>query len=169
MQCEDFRSQLEDYLADSLNEDLRGGFRQHLRGCPQCRQWAVAAEPTLLLMLASPEGETDQVGVDRCVASVSAMIRQDKLTGRIRRRPRPWQLAAAAAAVLFVTVGVWWMNEDASGIAVHTEELTVSEPQAVEEGPEVEFQMDGEGVRIYRLADDEETAVWFVVNPELES
>jgi len=38
------------------------------------------------------------------------------------------------------------------------------------EPPQVEINMDGEDVRIYRFASDEDenTAMWFIVNPAME-
>ncbi len=170
MQCEHFKGQLEEYLSDGLDEGQRLEFRRHLCDCPECRDWAVAEEPTLFLMFASSAGASDQdrAGVDRCVTAVGAMIRQDRLVGHLGRRRQPWWYAAAAVAVMGLTVGLWWAGSNESNIAHGSEELTAQAEQ-VEEGPKVEFQMEGEGVRVYHLADDEDTAVWFVINPELES
>lgn len=166
MQCEDFQSRLADYLAEKLDEDRRSQFRQHFRECPGCRNLALAEEPTLLFMLSSSVDGDNHEAVDDCVAAVARMIRQDRLVERLERRRQPWRYAAAAAAVIALSLGAWWLGGGGDGAPI---ENLVAQDDEVDQSPKVEFEMDGDGVRIYRLANDEEAAVWFVVNPELES
>ena len=61
---------------------------------------------------------------------------------------------------------MFWFSRAANAPAITAEsEVEVAQP------PEVEVDMNGEGVEIYRFASDEDenTAVVYVVNPALES
>jgi hypothetical protein len=167
MRCERFQSQLEDYLADVQQPEDRSAWRLHLQECGECRVWALTQEPTLVFLGEPAEADADSEQIRRCVDSVSAMIRQDALGRRLRWRPR-LRLGAAAAALVSVLGGAMWMTGFRQHDPVVAEEYELHEKLPVVR-PEVEFDMDGEGVRIYQLADDDDTAVWFVVNPDLES
>jgi predicted anti-sigma-YlaC factor YlaD len=170
MQCNEFRDALEGYLADTLTADDRMAFREHLGSCEPCRNLAVAEEPTLMFA-AMPERSSAPEEVDRCVAAVSAMIRQERLQSRLRSPRRGW-LAAAAALVLVIGGSAAWQMSSKEGPALST---PMAQPAAALEmptvaPPRVEVDM-GEGVRVYQYAEqeDENTAVYFIVNSALES
>jgi hypothetical protein len=156
-----------DYLEDGLGPEQRKLWRLHIEKCSECRVWAISEDPTLLLQRPATVEVGNSERVDRCVDSVTAMIRQDTLHRRLKRRPQ-LRLAVAAAALVVMLSATWWFTGVGSQEGTFTEDLPAPERQPVL-GPEVEFDMNGDGMRIYQLADDEDTAVWFVVNPELES
>ena len=167
MACERFREEMDDYLAECLDEGRRGQWREHFLGCSTCRAWALSAEPSLLFIgAATAEPEVDRI--ERCAVTVTSMIRQEGVRRRLRRRRTPW-VAAAAAAVMAISGGaLWWGLPGAN-----TTQPAMSAPMVATEQappPEVDVEMSGEGIRVYRLIDKEsnETAVCFVVNPALE-
>lgn len=171
MSCNTFRQQLDQYLADSLSEDERGSWRSHLRDCGACRAWALDREPSLLLILASRR-EPEPERVDECVAAVAAMVRQQRLRARLRPRRRPWLAAAAALLVTVAAAGLWRSASSPGLDRVPADDIMAAEELSPQpEAPQIEVDMDGEGVRVYHLAveDDEETTVAFIVNPALES
>jgi hypothetical protein len=193
MQCEEFVRLIDAYVDDALDEHRRHGWRDHLRSCAECRERALAAEPTLLLGLASAQEPAPQ-RVEDCVRSVQAMIRQERLQRRLGpRRPRPW-MAAAAAVIMALGLGAVWhlgsgpgleggaarVAEDAVGQEPTGRTGTVPDeadpaaplPAGQAPAPEVRVDMDGEGVRVYHFAaagGDDDTTVAFIVNPALES
>jgi hypothetical protein len=171
MRCEGFRELLDRYLEETLDGVERRAWRDHLRDCGQCRRWAVAAEPTLLFAAAQTPPD-DQRKIDACADRVAAVIRQERLEQRLRRRRRPW-LAAAAAALLVVGIGVVWQMSPAGRDMPAAEVVPVAAEAAPVQvqPPQVEVNMDGEGVRVYQFAggENDDTAVLFIVNPALES
>jgi hypothetical protein len=157
-----------DYLDERLDEDRREWFRSHLRRCESCRGWAVNRDPTLLFVTAAQPTD-DPERVEACVAAVTGQIRQQRLERRLRGRRRPW-LAAAAAAVLVVTGGLVWQMMPGAGAP---EAPPFAEVEGVDEmaadPPSIEVEMADETVRVYQFAaDDDDTAVYFVVNPAME-
>lgn len=170
MQCSEFHDTLEQYLDDVLDESRRESFRGHLRACPECRSWAIGVEPTMVFAaVEAPAPNPDRVAA--CTASVMAQIRQQRLARDLRPRRRRW-LAAAAAVLAAVVGGVgWWVaHDDRSPVpAAAVEALDPSGQQPLP--PRVQVNMPGEGVRVYQFADDEDhdTAMYYIVNPALES
>ncbi len=168
MDCTLYRDMLDAYLDDTLDADRRSIFRGHLRDCAGCRSWALAAEPSLLFAVAdAPRIDPDRI--EACATAVTAQIRQQRLA---RRLSGPWRpiMAAAAAAILALSAGLLWRLAPDSGVApsptVNQAALDGSEAAP----PSVEVEMAGEGVRVYQLAagGDQDTAVYFIVNPALE-
>ncbi len=99
-----FLEQRTAYVTRSLAADEERSFREHLDGCPACRE-AVAAEERALEWLA--------MGV-RPVAPRPGLTRQlvDGATGRVRRRTG-WPVPVALAASLLVAVGsVLWARAE---------------------------------------------------------
>jgi hypothetical protein len=176
MRCDSFRRQMRPYLAEELEGDVRAAWREHLRSCAECREWAVAEEPTLLLA-GLPVRGPDPRRVDACADAVSALIRQERLKTRLRRSSRPW-LAAAAAVLVLTCAGLIWRLLPGHAAAGPVPQATPVAAVMAEEPasgrqppPQVEVDMPGDGVRIYHFASDEDanTAVLFIVNPALES
>ena len=169
MDCNVFRELLSSYLDESLEEDRRRSFQRHLRECASCRESAMSEDPSLLFAWA-PEPVISQQDVEACAAAVKARIRQQRLAHRLQRRRRPW-LAAAAAVVIMITGGLIWKgtiggigDSPASGIEAFAEGDAQTVP------PTVEVEMAGEDVRVYQFAadDDDDTAIYFIVNPAME-
>ncbi|HOC41410.1 MAG TPA: zf-HC2 domain-containing protein [Thermoanaerobaculales bacterium] len=167
MRCTDIPDLLDAYLADTLDEPRRNAVRGHLRACERCRAAAVDADPSLLFVAAAP-GPPDPVRVEDTARAVIAQVRQQRMQRRLGHR-RPWLAAAAAVVLSLVTVAGWRLlapgsgPDDAGPDAARVAE-TPSPP------PRIEVDMAGEGVRVYQYADqqDSDTAVTFIVNPELE-
>jgi len=176
MRCETFRRQLEPYLGDTLEGDVRAAWRTHLAQCQECRRWAVAEEPTLLFVdLSGPEPEPARVAA--CAAAVNALIRHQRLERRLRTDRRPY-LAAAAAVLILLTGALAWrslsappINSATASPAPTTVSAASGSPPSLQPPPQVEVDMPGNGVRVYHFASDEDsnTAVLFIVNPALES
>lgn len=175
MSCEQFRASLREYVDDRMDGPARTTFRHHLRQCAACRRWAVAEEPSLLFALGAapaPRPET----VEACVSAVTARIRQERLERRLGERRQPW-LAAAAAALVVVGAGVVWRlmpPPSPATLGVPPATVTAAEapgPEKRTEPPRVDVDMPGEGIRIYQYAQepDDDTAVYFIVNPAMES
>lgn len=171
MECSSFRRQLPPYLEESLDDATRARVRDHLATCADCRSWAVAEDPTLLLVASQP-AETSPVEVDNCARAVMAQVRQRRLERRLGGRRRPW-LAAAAVAVMAVGAGVVWRAGSPGTDPVAGVDATGPTTVAAEPGPppRVEVDMPGADVRVYQWAesDDSDTAVYHIVNPALDS
>jgi len=169
MDCERFLAALPRYLDDALEPVEREALRGHLATCPGCRRRALAVEPSLALV-AAPPPEAAPEDVERCVVAVTSMIRQDRLSRRLRP-PRGRVLAAAAALVIAIGAGAMWRVIGSGPAATATSGVSsaVAESPAPR-APEVEVDMPEAGVRVYHLAVDEgsDTAVALVVNPALE-
>ena len=169
MNCMEFRELLGSYLEESLEEERRRMFRRHLRECASCRERAVSEDPTLLFA-AAPETPVSEADIEACAAAVTAQIKQQRLARSLSRRRRPW-LAAAAAAVIMIAGGL-----SLKGIlgSVETPIPATAEIQIHEDArsvpPTVEVEMAGEDVRVYQFAvdEDDDTAVYFIVNPAME-
>ena len=169
MDCKVFRELLDSYLEESLDEDRRRSIRSHLRECASCRERALSDDPSLLFA-AAPETPASQADVEACAAAVTARIRQQRLARRLHRRRRPW-LAAAAAVVIMIAGGLSWkvmLTGVETPIPPRAE--TDSRDNARSAPPTVEVEMAGEEVRVYQFAadDDDDTAVYFIVNPAME-
>ena len=169
MICNEFREALDRYLADSLETPERDAFRGHLRSCASCRHWAIRSEPTLVFSALEPRSP-DSKRVEECTHNVLAQIRQGRIARRLRWR-RPW-LAAAAAIVVAIGAGTAWRLTSSGGITPPAD-VTENTGAVIEKQPppRVRFEMQDEGVRVYQFADDgdENNAVYFIVNPALES
>ncbi len=172
MQCDEFAGLLEEYLDETLEGDRRAELRGHLASCDTCRSRALEREPTLVLTLAERR-EPAPVRVDQCVTAVMAQVRQERI-GHELRRPRPtWWMAAAAAVVVAVAGAVMWQTSDQVSAPVAVSPPALAETAADEIPPRIEIDMPGEGVRVYHQYADgdggDNAAVYFVVNPALES
>lgn len=169
MRCDEFQEMLGRYLDEVLDEGLRLEFRRHLDECASCREGALAAEPSLLFALGRRQTE-DPVQVEACVRAVAVQIRQARLARRLGGHRRAL-LAAAAALVVVIGGGVTWrmvgQGEGAPSAAVSAAR---TESEVAPVPPSVEVDMAGENVRVYQFATDEnqDTAVYFVVNPAME-
>ena len=167
MRCADMPELLDAYLADALDEPRRNAVRSHLRACERCREAAVHADPSLLFVTASP-GEPDPVRVEDVTRAVVAQIRQQRLQRRLVHR-QPWLAAAAALVLTLIAVAGWRLLSPGGG----SEPAPAADAQVAEapsSPPRIEVDMAGEGVRVYQYADqqDGDTAVTFIVNPQLE-
>ena len=171
MDCRKFLLSIDDYLEERLDRGDRKGFRQHLQSCAHCRAEAAAVEPSLLLTAGAPP-EINDLAVSECADTVTAMIRQERLRRQMVSRSRHW-VAAAAMFVVVVGGGLLWQVAP-WGVEPTQSVVTVadSEKQAevVAPPPTVEVQMPQSEVRVYQYAgsESETTAVYFVVNEEME-
>jgi len=171
MNCPKFKLSIDEYLEDQLDRDDRRSFREHLQTCARCRAEAVALEPSLLLASSVPVKTDDRV-VNECAEAVDALIRQERLRRRLASPSRGW-LAAAAVFVIVLGGGLLWRVAP-WGVDSQAPAIAVAEPQSQAEGvappPRLEVEMPDNGVRVYQFAgsDSETTAVYFVVNEEME-
>jgi predicted anti-sigma-YlaC factor YlaD len=169
MICDEFRDALDQYLSDSLETAERDAFRGHLRSCATCRDWAVLSDPTMAFSALEPRSP-DAIRVEECTHNVLAQIRQDRIARRLRWRRRPW--LAAAAIVVAIGAGTVWRFSLTDGIT-SSAEITGNAGAGIEKQPppRVRVEMQNEGVRVYQFVedDDENSAVYFIVNPALES
>jgi predicted anti-sigma-YlaC factor YlaD len=169
MDCKVVCEMLDSYLDESMGEERRRLFRDHLRKCHSCRDWAISRDPSLLFAVAE-EVPTNPARVEACAAAVTAQVRQQRLSSRLRQRRRPW-LAAAAALVVAVSGGFAWRTLLDDGDPQTRPEIEAqAESDAEIAPPTVEVEMAGDNVRVYQFAtdDDDDTAVYFVVNPAME-
>ncbi len=169
MDCKNIREMLDSYLEESMDEEQRRRFRDHLRECRSCADRAISRDPSMLFAVAR-EASASPVRVEACAAAVTAQIRQQRLSSRLRHRRRPW-LAAAAAVVVAVSGGLAWRTVLDDGVPSTRPEIEAqveSDPEIAP--PTVEVEMAGDDVRVYQFAtdDDDDTAVYFVVNPAME-
>lgn len=166
MRCSDVFELLDAYLGDALDEPRRTALRSHLRSCGHCREAAVRTDPSLLFV-AAPPGEPDPGRVDDVTRAVLMHVRQQRLQRRLGHR-RPWLAAAAAVVLSLIGIAGWRLlapGNSSEPAAVAAQAAGVLNPP-----PRIEVDMAGEGVRVYQYADqqDGETAVTFIVNPQLE-
>jgi predicted anti-sigma-YlaC factor YlaD len=165
MECERFREHLNAYVAERLEGVERLEWRDHLRGCRDCRGWALGEEPTLWLAVEAPS-VAEPARVEACVTAVTTMARQQTISRRLSGGRR-WVLAAAAVAVLALGGLLWSLGGMGGGVVT-------ADGRPVDSGlpaPDLEVEMEGEGVRVYQFTGDgeEDTVVAFVVNPALDS
>jgi len=175
MSCEEFDRLLDAYLDERLEGEPRAEVRRHLADCPRCREHAFRREPALLLTLAERQPPRSQA-VDACVASVMSQVRQRELDRRIRGPRRRWWMAAAAAAVVAIGAGVTWRGGwvDGTPAAPAVRPAVVGAADDLGQPgppPRIEIDMPADEVRVYQYAEDRDgdSAVYFVVNPALES
>jgi predicted anti-sigma-YlaC factor YlaD len=168
MNCTGFHEQLDAYLEETLDEDRRAEFRNHLQECASCGEWARTVEPSLLFTMAE-SGPVDLVRIEACAAAVTGQIRQRRLAERLQRRRLPWFAAAAAAALVLAGAAFWRQIPGGPDIAPEVS-LAADRGAAEDPPPTVEVEMPGDDVRVYQFATDEDpdTAVYFIVNPALE-
>ena len=166
MRCADLPEILDAYLADALDEPRRAAVRSHLRSCERCREAALDADPTLLFV-AAPPADPDAARVEDLTRAVVAQIRQQRLQRRLGHR-RPWLAAAAAVVLSLIGIAGWRLL--APGSASEPAAMGAQVAEAPSPPPRIEVDMAGEGVRVYQYADsqDGDTAVTFIVNPQLE-
>ncbi len=171
MNCPKFKLSIDQYLEDQLDRDDRRAFREHLQTCAQCRAEAVVLEPSLLLVAGVPV-KTDDRAVGECAEAVNALIRQERLRRQLAPSSKRW-LAAAAACVIVLGGGLLWRVAP-WGADSQTAAVAVAESQNQTEGvappPRLEVEMPDSEVRVYQFAgsDSETTAVYFVVNENME-
>jgi hypothetical protein len=97
-------------------------------------------------------------------------IRQDRLERRLHRHRRPW-MAAAAAVVMVVSGGLAWRTLSGGGEGIPQSAVEAQRDLGLQASPPtVEVEMQGEDVRVYQFATDgnDDTAVYFIVDPALE-
>jgi len=166
MRCERFSELLDAYLDEELEGEVRAAWRGHLAECEPCRQNAVRREPTLLFATTPPPSAAT-AETAACVRTVRALIHQDRLESRLRRRAHRWLAAAAAIVVLLAGGLAWRMVRPGPAPAVAAQ----APPAAMTPGPapEVEIRMEQPDIRVYQFAvDDPDMAVTLVVNPAME-
>jgi predicted anti-sigma-YlaC factor YlaD len=168
MDCTEFHQLLDAYLDEKLDESRRSEFRSHLRECASCREWARSEEPTLLFVVDESD-PVDMTRIEACAVTVTGQIRQQRLSRRLRSNRRPWLAAAAAAVLVVVGAAAWQLvpfGDEAPVVSLDSGPPAVDTDAAP---PTVEVEMPGDDVRVYQFAnDDDDTAVYFIVNPALE-
>jgi hypothetical protein len=172
MHCDQFLVRIDAYVADDaddMDDAERRSFRSHLETCRTCREVAFASDPTLLFA-AVPRREPDSARIDACAQAVSALIHQDRLEKKMRRRAPRWMMAAAAVLFLMIGIGAVWMGSPLSIDAGSELAIATEVPAPDVDPPQVEVDMSGEGVRVYQFAqkEDANTAVYFIVNSAME-
>lgn len=168
MSCDDVLAQLDAYLAEDLDGHRREVVRDHLRSCGDCRRSAVSRDASLMFVAARPT-DSSPARVEELTRAVLGQIRQQRLERRLDRRRQPW-LAAAAALVVSLAVVIGWRLITPDKVAQIPARSDVQVADSPSPPPRVEVDMAGEGVRVYQYADqqDGDTAVTFIINPELE-
>lgn len=167
MDCERFEELIEAYLEETMDEELRQRWRDHLAGCGQCRAAALEREP-MLLLAAAAQPEASPFEVAACARGVRALIHQRRLAHRLHRRAYRW-LAAAATVVVLVTGGMMLRSLHVTGTAPQAVATQQTEAPAAAPAPEIDVEMDGRNVRVYQFAvDDPNMAVTLVVNPAMD-
>jgi anti-sigma factor RsiW len=168
MRCDDVLDLLDAYLADDLDGHRRDALRAHIRSCSSCRHAAIRHDASLIFVSARP-AEVAGAHVEEVTQAVLGQIRQRRMERRLGRRRQPW-LAAAAAVVLSVAAVIGWRLLAPGTNAAAPISSGVQVVDAPSPPPRVEVDMTGAGVRVYQYADqrDADTAVTFIINPELE-
>jgi anti-sigma factor RsiW len=169
MNCEIFRELIGSYVDDTLEEERRAWFRSHMLDCSACRVSALREDPSLLFD-AAQDPPDDLWAIEACVSSVTSRIRQERLERRLSRRRQPW-LAAAAATVIVIAGGLGWRYLGGGGEGMPGPTVEAShELEAPTSPPMVEVEAPDEDVRVYQFATDgdDDTAMYFIVDPALE-
>jgi anti-sigma factor RsiW len=169
MNCEIFRELIGSYVDETLEEERRAWFRSHMQDCSACRVSALRQDPSLLFDTAQDPPD-DLWAIETCVSSVTSRIRQERLEHRLAQRRPPW-LAAAAAAVIVIAGGLGWhfLGNGGEKRLGPTVEASL-EHESPTPPPMVEVEAPDEGVRVYQFATDgdDDTAMYFIVDPALE-
>lgn len=169
MDCTEFRGTVDLYLTDALDGSRSSAFRGHLASCAECRLWAAGVDPTLMFS-ARPLRAPDRARVEQCTAEVLGQIRQQRLARRLAPMRRGWLAAAAAVIMAIAAAAVWQLApvEEQQAPAGVAEAGDSGRPQPP---PRLQVNMPDEGVRVYQFAtsDSQDSAVYFVVNPALDS
>lgn len=168
MNCEIFQELVGSYVDETLDEEHRKWFRNHLRECASCRHSALRHEPSLIFATATEVPAVPEA-VEACATAVAAHIRQDRMVRRLRNRRLPW-LAVAAALVMAIGVGFNWRTIVGDQ---QTGQPLVEAAREVDAGvspPTVEVETMSDEIRVYQFATDgdDDTAVYFIVDPALE-
>ena len=172
MDCQRFMGSIDDYLEERLEGDDRRAFRGHLQSCSRCRAEAAALEPSFLLA-AGAASAIDEFAVSECAEAVTTLIHQERLRSRLAPRSRSW-LAAAAMCVVVLGGGLLWRlapwGAETSPVAVTAADSRAAAEDLPAPPPRLEIQMPQSEVRVYQFAgsENETTAVYFVVNEEME-
>ena len=170
MNCDEFLRLLPLYLDEKLEGDRRADWRRHLRECRSCRNRALAEEAGLFPVLGTPP-DIDVAGVEHCVLSLGAMIRQERLRKRMRPA-RKWWYAAAAAVLLLISGGLYRMERGEPAALMVSETLQPTATAVVREHqpPRMDVEMSHQGIRVYQFADtgDGNSAAYFIVDEDLE-
>ena len=167
MNCDRFVALIDEYLADRLDGADRDAWREHLAGCPACREKALMREPTLMFATL-PKRVPDAGAVSACANGVRSLIHRDSLVHRLHVRSRRW-LAAAAAVILILGGGLLWRAQAGPEAGRPTVTAAGSPVRITAPAPEVNVEMPGDHVRIYQFAvGSDDLAVTYVVNPGME-
>ncbi|NOZ77864.1 MAG: zf-HC2 domain-containing protein [Acidobacteria bacterium] len=167
MNCDRFVALIDEYLADRLDGGDRDAWREHMAGCPACRERALAKEPTLMFA-ALPKRLPDAGAVSACAQGVRSLIHRDSLVHRLHVRSRRW-LAAAAAVVVILGGGLLWRAQVGSEAGRAAVPSAASRIHVAAPAPEIDVEMPNDHVRIYQFAvRGNDLAVTYVVNPGME-
>lgn len=101
--CAILRGSFEDYANDALPTPQRRILREHLAGCPACRDLASAQDPTTLFARPIRE-EVSQAQQEQILTAVRAGVALMQTERRIGRGSRRFGGAAAAAAAVAALV-----------------------------------------------------------------
>ncbi|HQT96133.1 MAG TPA: hypothetical protein PK435_16010 [Thermoanaerobaculaceae bacterium] len=172
MNCLETRRLVPRLAAMDLPRQAEMELREHLAGCPACRQAAAEREPVLELAaaLATGPGPED----DRFVGEVMAEIHQRRLERTLSRRRS--RVLAAAAVVLALLGGATVVRQvawPARQVVVARAPVTIARPPAPAAAMEPAFvEVDNAGVRLYQLTPTSKSRgaiqVAFIVDPHLE-
>jgi len=99
--CPILRGSFGDYLRDALPAPQRRILRDHLAACAECRDLAVAQDPTMLFARALPQEELPAGEKQQFLSAVRTGVAFAQTERRIRRTSRRRFAGAAAAAVAF--------------------------------------------------------------------
>ena len=99
--CPILRGSFGDYLRDALPAPQRRILRDHLAACAECRDLAVAQDPTMLFARPFPQEELPADEKERILSAVRTGVAFAETERRIRRTSRRRFAGAAAAAAAF--------------------------------------------------------------------
>jgi predicted anti-sigma-YlaC factor YlaD len=159
MSCERYQEWIAALLAEELGEDERSELREHLSRCASCRGRLFREEPALALAYALPRGGFEDGAF---VGEVLTGIHQRR-AARELSRTRVGKLARLAAAVALAALLVF-----AASRVFGPERVATPVAQVAPSAPEPFVEVEGEGVRVYQLATEQQVQVAFVVSPSME-